>query len=103
MAGIGFRLQSYFGSNDLLRNLRGAVYSVLISSGPWLITILSLAYINSFSSTYLDDQEMYLYKAIVSYAYAFSLIIFGAIEMPLTRYLADKLFLKDLHDIRPLY
>ncbi|HAZ11766.1 MAG: hypothetical protein A2X86_00925 [Bdellovibrionales bacterium GWA2_49_15] len=103
MAGIGFRLQSYFSSHDLLRNLRGAVYSVFISSGPWLITIFSLAYINSFSATYLGDPDKYLYKAIVSYAYAFSLIVFGAIEMPVTRYLADKLFLKDLHDIRPLY
>ncbi|MBI2522545.1 MAG: exopolysaccharide Pel transporter PelG [Bdellovibrio sp.] len=103
MAGIGFRLQSYFGSHDLLRNLRGAIYSVFISSGPWLITIFSLAYINSFSAQYLADSDKYLYKAIVSYAYAFSLIIFGAIEMPITRYLADKLFLKDLHDIRPLY
>lgn len=73
MAGIGFTLRKYFKGNDLVAYIQGGFYSVL------------------------------LFKAIISYCYAFSLIFFGLIEMPITRYLADKMFLKDFGPVKPIF
>ena len=95
MAGIGFRLQRLFTEGNLLRNMRGSLYSLIIATGPWLISIVSIAMVSALAQHRLSGQEMLLFRCIVSYTYAFSLIVFGLVEMPLTRYLADQLFRTD--------
>ena len=103
MAGNGFRLEKLFGKGDLLSTAKGCIYSVVISSGPWLITIVSIAFISLYAQGNLDEHNRLLLKAIISYSFAIALIFFGAIEMPITRYLADKLYLEDISTLRPLY
>jgi uncharacterized membrane protein len=100
MAGIGFRLQGYFKSASLADRVRGSTFSVIISCGPWLMTILSIAAISYFAQRSIGEQELLLFKCVISYTFAASLICFGAIEMPLTRYLADKLFIDDKTSFR---
>lgn len=103
MAGIGFGLRKLFSKNDAFSTLKGCVYSVIISSGPWLITICTIAYVNSRTSVQLDFKENILLKSILNYSFGISLVFFGLIEMPVTRYLADKLYLNDLSSYRSLY
>jgi polysaccharide biosynthesis protein PelG len=103
MAGIGFRLQKYFFQQDLLGKLKGGLYSVIISTGPWLISVLSIAVVTLYAQQYLLEKELLIFKSIICYTYAASLIIFGAVEMPLTRYLADKLYLNDSTSFKTVF
>ena len=96
MAGVGFRLKEYFEDDKNLWNmLKGSVYSAIVSAGPWLITVISIAFVSIITESSLLVQERFVFKSIVSYSFMASLLLFGLIEMPLTRYLADKLFSKD--------
>lgn len=95
MAGIGFRLQTLFSDGNLVKNVRGSLYSIIIATGPWLISILSIALVSAMAQRNLTNHDLMLFKCIISYTYALSLIIFGVVEMPLTRYLADQLFRAD--------
>jgi uncharacterized membrane protein len=103
MAGVGFKLNKYFGEKDLLGNIKGCLYSVVISSGPWLISVLAIACISGFAQNNLNGDELFTLRATISYTFAFSLVFFGIIEMPITRYLADKLYVKDSSSFKSLY
>lgn len=96
MAGIGFRLQKYFKGDTLSSTLRGALYSVIISSGPWLITVLAVAFVSVIGQRILETGELLIFRSVVCYTYAMSLILFGVFEMPITRFLADKLYNHDV-------
>ncbi len=94
MAGIGFQLKRIF-SKGLLGKIQGSLYSMIISSGPWLVTIITIAVVSYFARLILSEKETMILKAVVSYTFAYTLIAFGFIEMPLTRYLADKHYQQD--------
>lgn len=103
MAGVGFRLTKYFTEKDFFKNLKGSLYSIIISSGPWLISVLTIAALGIFARRNLDDKEVLVFRSIINYSFAFSLLIFGVIELPLTRYLADKLYVGDKSSFRNVF
>jgi uncharacterized membrane protein len=103
MAGIGFRLKKYFTDKDVWKNLKGPLYSIIISSGPWLISVLSVAFISVYAGRDLQNQDIFVLKSIICYTFAFSLILFGVVEMPVTRYLADRLYISDESSFRNVY
>lgn len=103
MAGIGFRLTKYFNKKDAWENLKGTLYSTIISSGPWLISVLSVFFVGLYAQHGLNRHELYVFKCIISYTFAASLILFGCIEMPITRYLADKLYMSDVSTFRGVF
>lgn len=103
MAGVGFRLTKYFTEKDFYKNLKGTLYSIIISSGPWLISVLTIAILSIFARRNLDDKEILVFRSVINYSFAFSLILFGLIELPLTRYLADKLFINDKSSFRNIF
>lgn len=103
MAGVGFKLTKYFSKKNVSGNVRGALYSVIISSGPWLITVLAVAFVTIVAKDFLGHEDLTLFRSIICYTYAISLIVFGFIEMPVTRYLADKLYIHDVYTFKNLY
>lgn len=103
MAGIGFRLKGYFSTGSVADRLKGSMFSVMVSCGPWLLTIITIAVISTFAQTRITQHELLVFRSIVSYTFGASLIFFGAVEMPLTRYLADKLYVDDRTSMKPLF
>tara|TARA_R110002072_G_scaffold1989_5_gene16650 strand:- start:104950 stop:106350 length:1401 start_codon:yes stop_codon:yes gene_type:complete len=103
MAGVGFKLTKYFSKKNVSGNISGALYSVIISSGPWLITVLAVGFVTIFARDFLSHGDLTLLRSIICYTYAISLIVFGFIEMPVTRYLADKLYINDVYTFKNLY
>jgi len=81
MAGIGFRLRRLAEDESLLGFLTGYLSAGLICCGPWIITVLALAYLGG--------------NVLVTYCYALSLITTGGLVMIVTRYLADRLYEDD--------
>lgn len=103
MAGIGFKLKDYFSSISVTDRIKGTVFSVTIACGPWLMSIVTIAIISIWAQRVISNHELLVFKSIISYSFAASLIFFGMIEMPITRYLADKLFIEDKSSFKYTY
>ncbi|MBL4890047.1 MAG: exopolysaccharide Pel transporter PelG, partial [Candidatus Lindowbacteria bacterium] len=64
---------------------------------------VSLGALGIFQTKAVSLEESHVFSATVVYIFAFSLLVVGIIQMPLTRYLADLLFTKDLEMYLPTY
>jgi|GEM_PF-1307551 len=103
MAGIGYHINRLLRSDNLFSKLGGISASVFFSSGPWLCTILSIACITSLTSDRLEPMERQLFRIIINYTYAGSLILFSVIEILTTRYMADSIYLRQEKVLPTLY
>lgn len=103
MAGIGFRLRRMLDQESYLATIQAYLFAALISTGPWLITILILGLISIMQPVTFPFTAFDTFRLTIIYVYAFSLIVFGIIQMPLTRYLADLLYTHDLRMYLPTY
>ena len=92
MAGIGFQLRKILNQETYSATIRAYLYSALISSGPWLITIVAIGIVGLSQARYLVVSESQVFRITIVYVYTFTLIFLGIFQMPLTRYLADLLF-----------
>lgn len=95
MAGIGFRLKKMLADDTYTGLVKGYFFGSVLSSGPWIFTIISLAFIQIYAARFLTIQEADTFTTSITYTFAFSLMTFGLMEMVITRYLANKLFLKE--------
>lgn len=101
MAGIGFELQKILRRNTLASSIQAFLYGSLIASGPMLLTILMVAMIGWLARGLLTDGPLHLFTVVVTYTFAFSLILTGPIQLLLTRFIADKDFARDYDALFP--
>ncbi|UTV30082.1 exopolysaccharide Pel transporter PelG [Photobacterium atrarenae] len=102
MAGIGFELRRILEKNTLLSVLEAYGLAGLISSGPWVISILALLTIGILSiGTVFPLYDLVQFLVLVTYLMAGSLIISGLFQLLLTRYISDLLFATEEHRIVP--
>ena len=93
MAGIGFRRLKRLLAEDTYSGwLRAHLYGAVVSAGPWLLSVCTLAVLAFLSESLVETREQALFRAIVVYTYTFSLVTTGAIQMVVTRHLADCLY-----------
>lgn len=101
MAGIGFELKHLSRHQNVEGILRAYGYAAIISSGPWIISILALLILTFFLRPLLAKAELDLFSASITHAYAFSLILVGPLQLVLTRHAADRFFTKSKDSIFP--
>lgn len=93
MAGIGFELRKLLRKESYLGLLQAYVYAGVISSGPWILSIIGVQLIGLFSLTVVIPQAaVQQFQVSVTYLLAFSLILTGPLQLSFTRYIADRLF-----------
>ncbi len=105
MAGIGFELRRMIDERDgFLAKVRAYACAGLISSGPWLMTILTLSLLSVAGPYVSGGHRGYdLFRALVTYAFAFSLLITGVVQMAVTRRVADLLYAKEHQRVLPAF
>ncbi len=106
MAGIGFELRRILRRNSLLSLGKVYGYAALLSSGPWVISIVAIIIVGFINiSTMGKMNETVQFQIVVTYAIALasSLIITGFVQLPFTRYIADTIFLKQEERVLPSY
>jgi uncharacterized membrane protein len=103
MAGIGFELRKAIHEASYLGVIRGYLYAAVISSGPWLLAIITLSMLGVISIGFLPQEARDLFAATTTHAFAISLITIGLIQMLVTRYLADRMYVNDTAVIVPTY
>ncbi len=103
MAGIGFELKRAVHEPTYLGAIKGYLYAAIISSGPWLLAVLCLGLLGLVSVSFLPQEGRNLFAATVTHAFALSLITTGLIQLVVTRYLADKLFVNEIRVMVPTF
>jgi uncharacterized membrane protein len=92
MAGIGFELRNILAKQTFGSLLRAYGYAGLISSGPWILSILAVMGIGVLSVGAVADAGVRQFLVSVTYLMAGSLIFSGALQLMLTRYVADRIY-----------
>jgi uncharacterized membrane protein len=103
MAGIGFRLKALMRDDVTGGWIRAHVYGAVVSSGPWLLSVLTLATLSALAGSVVADAAQDLFRSMVAYTYTFTLITTGAVHMVVTRHLADELYTGRTGALRPIY
>ncbi len=106
MAGIGFKLREIYKKNKLSSYIKVYTYSALLSAGAWVSSILAILIIGFIKiSTFNNISQIIQYQLLITYAYALasSILFSGIIQLPLTRYIADKIYEKKVNLILPSY
>mgnify|MGYP001326761610 FL=1 len=92
MAGVGFALRRLAERGDLLGVVQAYAHAAAASTGPWLYTIVCLATLTVYSLPIVGSEGVTLFRAIVTYNFAFSLVFSGAMVRVITRCLADQIY-----------
>jgi uncharacterized membrane protein len=106
MAGIGFELRKILKEDRLLSLAKVYGYSAILSSGPWVISIIAILLVGFVSlANYGATSDVYRFQVVITYAIALasSLIITGLVQLPFTRYIADLIFNHREDEILPSF
>ncbi len=106
MAGIGFELRKILREDRLLSLGKVYGYSAILSSGPWVISIIAIILIGFINlSNFGEVKDAFRFQVVITYAIALasSLIITGLLQLPFTRYIADLIFKKKEDEVLPSY
>ncbi len=99
MAGIGFELQKLLQRGTLAATIQAFLYGAMVASGPMILTVITVSIIGWLSRSLLVDGALKLFTLTITYTFAFSLILTAPFQQLLTRYIADKFFVKDLRHV----
>jgi uncharacterized membrane protein len=95
MAGIGFELRRLLRDRSFLGLLRGYGYAGLITSGPWVFSIMGVMVIGLLSvGRILPSARVAAFLVSINYLMAASLMFTGGFQILFTRYISDRLYEK---------
>ncbi len=106
MAGIGFELEKSLKKESLLSYAKVYSYAAVLSSGAWIISIVSIILVGYISlSSFHNMQQTIQFQLIITYAFMFSssFMLSGFLQLPLTRFIADRIYEKQYDEILPAY
>lgn len=95
MAGIGFRLQKLISQQKFSSSTRAYLASAAVSTGPWVLMAMGVTFLAGGQLWAGSDSPNREFRVLATHAFAFSQIIAGAIQLVVTRYLADRLYEED--------
>ncbi len=93
MAGIGFELRKLLQKETLIGMIRAYVYAGVISSGPWVLSIVGMVLIGFFSFSVVSPNLLITqFQVTITNVIAYSLMLTGFVQLAFTRFVADRLF-----------
>jgi len=102
MAGIGFEIRKTLKKKTILSLFKAYSYSAIVSSGPWIISMLSIFVSGYIVNNIVKDDKLTLqFTIIITYLIALSMIITSFTQLAFTRYLADRIFENKNHLVLP--
>ncbi len=102
MAGIGFELRKLLRKDSFLGLLQAYGYAGIISSGPWVLSILGVMAIGIVSAGLKTQAEVVISFLIsITYLMACSITVGGWLQLMLTRYVSDLIFAEKWDEILP--
>lgn len=103
MAGIGFELRRLlYEDGGITARIQALLAATMITAGPWLLTMATLLLVSVFG-TALEAEVQAAFRTLVTYAFAASMVTVGALQMPMTRHLADRLHDRAYDTVLPAF
>ncbi|MET3727038.1 putative membrane protein [Fictibacillus halophilus] len=100
MAGIGFQLHKMFQEDYFSSRAKAYGFTILLTSGPWLITIVILTLLQWGMQHYdIDRRTRELFVVSISYTFIFSQVIYFSLQLLVTRYIADLFYSGKIEDV----
>ncbi len=100
MAGVGIRLNKFFGKNSVTGYLAGSGYSIITTVAPMLLVIADILLMQKtlgYSSASYTNRQ--LFQVTILYVFVFSLIASAPLNAVLSRYVSDVIFNETYDDI----
>lgn len=102
MAGIGFELKKILKKESMTSFLIAYSYATILSAGGWVASILSILLVGFINiSLYNNSTEIVQFQVSVTHLIALSLMLSGVHQLTFTRFIADKIYLKEEKAIIP--
>jgi len=99
MAGIGFELRKLLKKKTYSGLLQAYAFAGVISSGPWVLSIIGIMLIGVFSlGSVFPTEAITQFQVTITYLFLISLIGTGVVQLSFTRFVADRIFEKK-HDL----
>lgn len=99
MAGIGFRLQKLLVEEIYLSVFQGFFCALVITSGPWLIMVISLAVLSVFTGFILSPENRLLFNILLVHISVITIITTGSLQLFFTRVFSDKMYTKERDEL----
>ena len=102
MAGIGFELRKLLKKRSYSGLLQAYMYAGVISSGPWILSIVGILVIGIMSLGIVVPNVLITeFQVTVTYLILGSLVLTGFVQLSFTRFVADRLFAGDEDAVLP--
>lgn len=102
MAGIAFKLQHLISTQKVSGYSQAYLSSALIATGPWILMALGISALAG-GQVWIGSDQHSDFRAMVTYAFAFSQILAGALQLAISRIAADRLFEHDDQSLFPIW
>lgn len=100
MAGIGFELKKLFRSDQILDKIRGVSFATLVTIGPMIISISMIVILNQILRVMqIPHKDREFITSSIMYAFVFAMINVSGFVIVISRYIADKFYVKDTKDV----
>ena len=102
MAGIAFELKKKMAGRNLSSILQTFAYSAFLSSGPWIISVLSIIVASYIASRLVGNvTAVDRFQTSITYLMAVSLILSGPFQLYFSRFSSDRIWEKKTASILP--
>lgn len=102
MAGIGFELRKLLKKKTYTGLLQAYAFAGVISSGPWVLSIIGIMLIGVLSlGSVFPKEAITQFQVTITYLFLMSLIATGVVQLSFTRFVADRIFEKKNELILP--
>ena len=104
MAGIGFELKKLFAGRGVFMKIRAYTYAGVVTSGTMVLAVVLLLSMQGLAAAYgADEATKEILVVLLAYALLFSLLLSSGMQMLLSRYVADQMFMKRLDRVMPSF
>jgi uncharacterized membrane protein len=103
MAGIGFSIRRRLAKGTIRDVMAVYGLSALMGSGPWVISIAGLALLGLAAGGIAQDRDVEVFFVSVTYAFGFSLVSTGALQLLLSRCASDACYQKAAHRVGGIF
>lgn len=101
MAGIGFEISRLMQPRTYRGVLKAYGYAALISSGPWVLSMVSIAGLGLLLKSLGNFSNLDAFFVAITHIFAFSLVATGPVQLVIARYAADLIYAKEESKIMP--
>ncbi len=103
MAGIGFQLTKLMAKRTFAGGLQAYGFAALIGSGPWVLSMVTLALLGLVVNRTGAARELDLFFVAVTHIFGFSLILTGPLQLLLSRFAADAVYERKPEQVFPSF